>query len=1081
MKKLRPFFLQQALTLVLIVAGVILVVMHVSISNTLKDLSQSLITRSQDRTELELNGFFQDVKQELEKTARQGELGMFDELSIEALNPHFIPLLSLSPQISSVQIANDQGQEYMLMHKDSVWINRMIQRNKNRNWIMWQNLDQEHPKVISAYEDENSFLIEEKDWFKIAIEENPEGELQWMRPYRFKTASKSGLTVSVPFQSANQPGITYVIAVDVLLSDISRFTMGLEGSLHERKFVITDEGKTIGLPQDPELSDVPSLEPLVLVPAKELGIPSLTKALETWEKKGKPAAEPFRFSLEREGWWGGMRPFSLGGETYLYLGVAVPESDFLSSVQRTRNIIYLGWALILALALLVWNSVQRQKKARQLMARQDEIIAEEKRKAELEKQKAHIEAERVERLEQVDKLKDEFLANTSHELRTPLNGIIGISEYLMEGGGNFTEEEVRHQLSMIISSGKRLSTLVDDLLDFSKLRSHTIALQQKPLDIRSLTEIVLRLTDSLARVKNLGLYNDISPDTPSVLGDENRLQQILFNLIGNAIKFTDKGEIRVSAREKEGMVEIEVSDTGIGIPAEKLDTIFTSFEQADGDISRTYGGTGLGLTITRKLVELHGGHIRVESEPGKGSNFFFSLPISDTEAEGELLLTDRIAMAKVAGEEEELPALTAAGPKDSFSQSVRILVVDDEPINLHVITNHLTAANYSIQAATNGEEALQILDRDGPFDLVLLDLMMPKMSGYEVCQRIREKYLPSELPVIFITAKNQVGDLVQGLAYGANDYLAKPFSKNEFLARVKTHLNLLNINTAYGKFVPHEFLRALGRESILDVKLGDQTERNVSVLFSDIRSYTTLSESMTPEENFNFINAYVGRMGPPIKQNRGIVNQYLGDGIMALFPREPEDAVKAALEMQREIARYNLKRGAADRMLLRVGMGIHTGSLRMGIIGDIERLDAAIVSDTVNTAARLEGLTKYFRSTLIISSDTLAQLSHPESFNYRYLGKVQVKGKHKPVDIYEFFDGDEPEIKDAKSRTKKPFEAGLTAYYQRDFEKAIQYFHTCRTMFPEDVVAEEYLVKARDLRERPLPDDWQGVETMETK
>ena len=240
-----------------------------------------------------------------------------------------------------------------------------------------------------------------------------------------------------------------------------------------------------------------------------------------------------------------------------------------------------------------------------------------------------------------------------------------------------------------------------------------------------------------------------------------------------------------------------------------------------------------------------------------------------------------------------------------------------------------------------------------------------------------------------------MADLVEGLETGANDYITKPFSKDEFLARIKTHLNLHRINRATGKFVPNEFIHILGRESITDVKLGDNTQKEVTVFFSDIRNYTTLAESMSPDQNFRFVNAYVGRMGPIIKANQGFVNQYLGDGIMAIFKEKPDDAIAASIQMQAKLKDYNQERSSRNRKPVRAGMGMHTGLLIMGIIGDAKRNEAATISDTVNTAARMEGMTKIFGSDILISESVYRGLKHPEDFNFRYLGKVQLKGKSK--------------------------------------------------------------------------------------
>ncbi len=232
-----------------------------------------------------------------------------------------------------------------------------------------------------------------------------------------------------------------------------------------------------------------------------------------------------------------------------------------------------------------------------------------------------------ERLRQVDKLKDDFLANTSHELRTPLHGIIGLAESSVADASVKLPERMRLNLGMIIASGKRLASLVNDILDFSKLKTHHLDIQKKPLDMRVLVDLVLKFSEPLLAGKNLIFKNEIPPDLPPVEGDENRLQQILHNLVGNAIKFTESGEVRISAAQRNGMVEISVADTGIGISKDKQQDIFKSFEQVDASISREYGGTGLGLAITKSLVELHGGKIWVESEAAQGAVFTFTLPV----------------------------------------------------------------------------------------------------------------------------------------------------------------------------------------------------------------------------------------------------------------------------------------------------------------------------------------------------------------------------------------------------------------------------------------------------------------------
>ena len=246
----------------------------------------------------------------------------------------------------------------------------------------------------------------------------------------------------------------------------------------------------------------------------------------------------------------------------------------------------------------------------------------------LRAQRNKLERERriVQKLTEIDNLKDEFLANTSHELRTPLNGIIGLAESLIDGATGSLPDETRHNLSMIVFSGKRLASLVNDILDFSRLRNKEIQLDRRAVSLRACAQMVLTLSRPLVQDKKLELIDAIPNDIPLVEADENRLSQILHNLIGNAIKFTDAGRIEVTAITSGGFVEVRVRDTGQGIPHEHQERIFGSFEQGKASLSRSYGGTGLGLAVSKRLVELHGGRIGVESVPGEGSIFFFTLP-----------------------------------------------------------------------------------------------------------------------------------------------------------------------------------------------------------------------------------------------------------------------------------------------------------------------------------------------------------------------------------------------------------------------------------------------------------------------
>lgn len=408
-----------------------------------------------------------------------------------------------------------------------------------------------------------------------------------------------------------------------------------------------------------------------------------------------------------------------------------------------------------------------------------------------ELEKANIE------LQTMDKLKDEFLANTSHELKTPIHGIIALTESLLDNTGGDLNDNSKHILSMISKSGKRLANLVNDILDFSRLKNSDIVLDMKDIDLRSMTDAVTTILSPLLSGKDVKIINEISEQSRFVKCDESRIEQILINIIGNAIKFTESGYIKISSGPAPGnRISVSVTDTGIGIPEDKHEAIFESFVQSDGSISRTYGGTGLGLAITRDLVKLHGGEISVESKPGRGSIFTFILP----EGEKAGALTYAVPAHNTAKIFSSDTAVIASDADGVFS-GAKILVVDDEPVNLQILINQLTKEKYSVRFLSNGQEALSIIESGEEFDLVLLDVMMPVISGFDVCRKIRERYSAHELPVVLLTAKNTKEDIIAGLSSGANDYITKPFDREELLARVKNYISLKKAAEEQKKFI----------------------------------------------------------------------------------------------------------------------------------------------------------------------------------------------------------------------------------------------------------------------------------------
>ena len=292
--------------------------------------------------------------------------------------------------------------------------------------------------------------------------------------------------------------------------------------------------------------------------------------------------------------------------------------------------------------------------------------------------------------------------------------------------------------------------------------------------------------------------------------------------------------------------------------------------------------------------------------------------------------------------------------------------------------------------------------------------------------------------------------------------------KDDFLSRLRT------LNAAYNRFVPEEFLKFLGKESIVDVGLGDQTQKHMTIVFIDIRSFTSLSESMTPKENFDFINSYLRRIGPIIRKYHGIIDKYIGDAIMALFD-SPEHAMDAAIEIQTTVRQYNVYRVERNYMPIRVGIGMHSGSLMLGTIGESERMDGTVISDAVNLASRMENVTKLYDATIVISGTTLYEIQDPSHYNYRPLGVVKVKGKKDPITIFEILDGDEPEIRSLKLKTRESFEQAIHHFLTKNFTKSKEYFGGVLAVNPKDRPARYFQEKSLYYEKTGTPVNWKGI------
>lgn len=436
-----------------------------------------------------------------------------------------------------------------------------------------------------------------------------------------------------------------------------------------------------------------------------------------------------------------------------------------------------------------------------------------------------------------------------------------------------------------------------------------------------------------------------------------------------------------------------------------------------------------------------------------------------------------------------------------------ILCIDDESTILNSLKAELKSIflkEYLIEVAENGLDALELVDEllsDGSdILLVISDYLMPQMKGDEVLKYIHQKS-PNTIKIMLTGQAT-----IEGVANAIKDaqlyrYMSKPWQQEDFKLTVieavnryiqdknleeknislekltvqqaelitKLHHNEMHLQSALetelklkeitSRFVPNEFLALLGCNNLIDIRLGDAKQRKMSVLFCDIRDFTQLSENMTPNENFNFMNAYLSYMEPLISEHQGFIDKYIGDAIMALFGGDADDAVNAGVAMLKQLEIYNGFRKNSGYCPINIGIGINTGSLILGTVGTEKRMDGTVISDAVNLSSRIESLTKNYKVSLLITHHTYAALKNPENYAIRMIDSVRVKGKNELITVYEVFDADPENIKMAKLITLALFNRAFTFYNAQNFEQAQILFSQCVANNPLDTVSQIYLTR----------------------
>lgn len=474
------------------------------------------------------------------------------------------------------------------------------------------------------------------------------------------------------------------------------------------------------------------------------------------------------------------------------------------------------------------------------------------------------------KLQKVDQMKDEFLANTSHELRNPLHSILNMTQIVLERDKYALNNKSVEALQLVLKVGRRMSFMLNDLLDMMRLKDNNIRLHPQALSLSTVVAGVMDMLRYMTADKPIQLINQIPERFPTVMADEHRIVQIIFNLLHNAVKYTEKGEISVQAYEKNGRAHILVADTGIGMDEELVKRVFEPYEQADQE--KIGGGFGLGLSICKRLVELHEGDLWVESVPGQGSIFTFTLPFADPsiplyDIEFQNFPTafhEEIAVAKPSDSSPLVTEIKLAVTRNR----PRILAVDDDAVNLHVLVNILSEEQYQIVTAKSGIEALSILE-DHKWDLIIADVMMPYMTGHEFTQRIRERFSISELPVLLLTARTQAEDIHSGFLAGANDYVTKPIDALELRSRVRmlTDLKrsvseLLRLEAAYlqAQIQPHFLFNTLNSITALSdidtAKMNDLIEAFSSYLRISFEFWNS-EQMVSLEHELELVRSYL--------------------------------------------------------------------------------------------------------------------------------------------------------------------------------------------------------------------------------
>ncbi len=628
--------------------------------------------------------------------------------------------------------------------------------------------------------------------------------------------------------------------------------------------------------------------------------------------------------------------------------------------------------------------------------------------------------QQAERLLELDRLKTEFFQNISHEFRTPLTLTIGPLESAVQQGKDLPLEQAK----IALRNCRRLLRLVNQLLDLQRLDAGRMQPTFRPCNFTEFVEQTVDTFRPYCEKKGLKLETEIQPVSPLYL-DLEKFDKVLYNLLSNAIKFTNApGSITVTVEQIGNYCILRVKDTGIGIKSDQIPHLFERFRQAEGSVSRSYEGSGLGLALAKELVELHGGQITVESVYGQGSTFTVWLPtgcahlppdkvievplgIMPSRLEVELADLELETEAEVIDETFlNLPTSPAATnglgrmQEEIVRQHPLILIVDDNYDLRHYVASILKEQQYRTILACNGAAGFQLAQKYQP-DLIVADLMMPLVSGLDLIKMIRESEDLKGTPIILLTAKVDEDTRVEGVEQGADAYLGKPFNDRELLALVRNllalkenerrvkELNSYLTQSVLRRFLPPGMVQKAARGE-LQLDLSPEP-RLITILFSDIVGFTQMSNNLRSRRVAEILNEYLDAMTQAVFEYSGTVDKFVGDAIIAIFGAPEEltpneqvaNALAAAKKMQRSLMQLNEKWQAQGLPEVKFRCGIHQGTAVVGMFGNAERSDYTAIGPSVNIAARLQEASE--PNQILVSAAVADYLNDDEIIKYQPL------------------------------------------------------------------------------------------------